>query len=88
MIPLDTLALHRFWKFDVFDFFRVNTNFFKEVDAFVVYWLGRATSDTKCPGSNSIQEPLLVAKAVHLQPVQWSFERTSRLVPCVNGIKL
>ena len=39
------------------------------VNSFVVYWLEWAILKSKGLGSNPVWEPLLTAKAVHLQPV-------------------
>ena len=39
-------------------------------------------------GSNLIRNPLLPAKAVDRQPSDDRFERTTRWVPCADGIKL
>ena len=54
----------------------------------VVYWLGHPTLVRAMAGSNPIRNPLLPAKAVDRQPSDDRFERTTRWVPCADGIKL
>ena len=54
----------------------------------MVYWLGHPTLVQVMVGSNPIRNPLLPAKAVDRQPSDDCFERTTRWVPCADGIKL